>query len=56
MRSQSSGSSRLFVDTRTGALIESQGEYRTVVVLVSSGRERQFNQAVRETILRSGLQ
>jgi hypothetical protein len=50
--STSSGSAQLLIDSQTGSLLQSTGQYSGTVTVVTSGRQQVFNQTVRETIQR----
>ncbi len=47
LKGETTGSARLYIDAHTGALLSSEGEQRTSL-LVTAGRSRRFTQVVRE--------
>ena len=50
LRSNGTGTARLLVDSRTGALIESTGTHTATVVVTASGKDRIFRQTSHEQI------
>jgi hypothetical protein len=52
IRGDGTGSARLELDSRTGALVEAQGEGMTTVDVTSSGRTQRFTQRLREHVTR----
>jgi hypothetical protein len=50
LQSGGTGMAQLVLDSRTGALIESAGNYITSVVITASGRDQKFTQTTRERI------
>ena len=47
LKGETTGSNRLSVDARTGALLTSEGEHRTNLV-ITAGQSRRFTQVVKE--------
>jgi len=47
VKGETTGSAKIYVDARTGALLNSEGEQRTNL-LITAGQTRRFTQTVRE--------
>ena len=52
LKSDGAGTTQLFIDLRTGAMIESNGIHTASVIVTASGRDQKFTQRTREQILR----
>lgn len=52
LRSDGSGTAQVIVDSRTGAVLESNGVHIASVVVTASGRDQKFTQRTRERIVR----
>lgn len=51
LTSEGTGSARLYLDPKTGRLVETEGSYRTTLTVNTSGRTQTFTQAIREHVL-----